>query len=233
VLTRHEDGVLEHHFATTLLQGHGSVHGIDSSPAMIAAAEDKGVRRCTFQVLDATQMESCPDIQRGHFTKAFSNAAMHWILQPKEGRLAFFRGVKAAVKPGGLFVFEMGGLGNVPEMQTALMMAVARRVGIEKARQVNPWLFPDEKWIQTIMEDQVGGWKVEKIEREWRPTVADKGGVEGWVRLFGQSFFEAVDESERESCIREATDVLEIVCKSPSGGEMVSYVRLRCAARRI
>jgi SAM-dependent methyltransferase len=200
---------------------------------MIEAANAKGAHCCTYQVLDATKLESCPELQVGHFSKAFSNAAMHWILRPQEGRLAFFRGVKAAVKPGGLFVFEMGGLGNVPEMQAALTMVVARRAGLERARQVNPWFFPDERWIQGTMENDVGGWKVERIEREWRPTVADKGGVEGWVRLMGQSFFGAVEEAERDACVKEAVDILKIVCANPSGGEMLSYVRLRCVARRV
>jgi hypothetical protein len=44
-----------------------------------------------------------------------------------------------------------------------------------------------------MMEETVGGFKIEKIEREYRPTKADKGGFEAWVRLMGR-FLDAVNE---------------------------------------
>jgi hypothetical protein len=84
-----------------------------------------------------------------------------------------------------------------------------------------------------MMEETVGGWKVEKVEREWRPTVADRGGVEGWIRLMGANFFEVVPEAEREECVREVVDVLEFVCAQPAGGYMMNYVRLRVLARKV
>jgi len=41
---------------------------------------------------------------------------MHWILRPEESREQFFWGVRNALKPGGAFAFEMGGMGNVAEV---------------------------------------------------------------------------------------------------------------------
>lgn len=172
-------------------------------------------------------------MQQQKFTKAFSNAAMHWILKPESKREAFFRGVTAAVAPGGNFALEMGGLGNVAEIRSALLMAVGRRIGLEKAREVEPWFFPDEDWVKTVLEQTVGGWVVERVEREWRPTTADIGGVDGWVRLMAKKYFEALPEMEREECIKEVVDVLEIVCAMPGGGYMFSYVRLRVLARKL
>ena len=84
-----------------------------------------------------------------------------------------------------------------------------------------------------MMEETVGGWKIEKIEREYRPTKADEGGVEGWVRLMGKQFLDAVKEGEREECVREVCEILESVCRSPSGEDWFGYVRLRVLARRI
>jgi SAM-dependent methyltransferase len=65
-------------------------------------------------VLDATALPL--ELQDGSFDKCFSNAAMHWILRPEEKREQFFRGVRNALKPGGVFAFEMGGMGNVAEV---------------------------------------------------------------------------------------------------------------------
>jgi hypothetical protein len=55
-------------------------------------------------------------LQAGSYDKVFSNAAMHWILRPEERREDFFRGVHGALKPDGVFCFEMGGMGNVAEV---------------------------------------------------------------------------------------------------------------------
>ncbi|AEO70142.1 uncharacterized protein THITE_123024 [Thermothielavioides terrestris NRRL 8126] len=232
------DGVLNVEMARVVAQGSGRIHGIDSSPAMIAAAQKAAesaalADRCTFEVLDATALVSTPSLQQGKFTKAFSNAALHWILRPERTREDVFRGVREAVAPGGAFVFEMGGLGNVCEVRAALLSAVGRRVGLARAQEADPWFFPDEDWVRQVMEERVGGWKVERAEREWRPTRADKGGVEGWVRLMAKNWFEILPEAEREECIREVVEVLEIAQRQPSGGHSFNYVRLRVFARRV
>jgi trans-aconitate methyltransferase len=182
---------------------------------------------------DANDLIHKADLQKGEFNKAFSNAAMHWILRPEAKREQFFRGVHSALAPGGTFAFEMGGLGNVNEVLTALLSNLNRRIGLEKAMEVSPWFFPDEEWARTIMEEKVGGWKIEQIERQWRPTPVDAGGIEGWVRLFAPKFIEALPKEERESFVKEVVDVLDIVCKQPNGGYMIGYVRLRVLARKL
>lgn len=138
----------------------------------------------------------------------------------------------AALKPGATFALEMGGLGNVAEMRTALLLTVSRRVGHARAVAAEPWFFPDEAWLSGALRD--AGFRVDRVEREWRPTTADKGGVEGWVRLFGKNVLDAVeDEQEREVVVREAAAVLREVCRKPGDGEMISYVRLRALATKV
>lgn len=162
----------------------------------------------------------------------FSNAALHWILRDASTRDSVIPAVHAALVPGGTFTFEMGGLGNVAEMRTGLLMALGRRVGIEKAAAADPWFFPDEKWATAAME--AAGFRVDRVEREWRPTTADEGGVEGWVRLFGKQMLDVVEDAdEREQVVQEVAEVLRRVCKMPNGGEMISYVRLRCQGTKI
>jgi trans-aconitate methyltransferase len=230
------DGVLSLELARQVTH----THGLDNSPSMIQTSKNSaskdGLTTATFEVVDcATDLLPWSQLQ-GHqlsFSKAFSNAAMHWILRRASSHVPFFTGVRNCLAPKGTFAFEMGGLGNVSEMRAALLMAVGRRVGLEKAKEVDPWFFPDEDWVVDIMENKVGGWKVEKVEREWRPTTADAGGVEGWIRLMGRQFFEVLeDEEEKEKCIKEVVEVLEEVCAKPGDGWMFSYVRLRVLARK-
>ncbi|KAI2783819.1 S-adenosyl-L-methionine-dependent methyltransferase [Daldinia loculata] len=236
------DGVVNIQLQDILAQGNGSIHGTDSSPAMIEAATQAaskaGASKCTFEVVDALELAQAQHLQRGHFTKIFSNAALHWVFGSSRGdverQASVFRAAREALAPGGIFAFEMGGLGNVAEIRAALLGAVTRRVGLSKAIEHDPWFFPDEAWATDMLENKVGGWKVERAEREYRPTRADAGGVEGWVRLFGAQFFEALKEGEeREECIKEVVDVLEFVCKNPSGGFHLGYVRLRVLARKL
>ena len=158
---------------------------------------------------------------------------MHWILRPEDRRSDFFHGVREALVPGGTFAFEMGGLGNVSEILAALLAVVGKRIGVARAAEVSPWFFPDEAWATAMLEETVGGWKVERAERQWRPTPADAGGVEGWIRLMAARFFEVLPEDQREPCIREVVEVLEQVCRQPGGGYMLSYVRLRVLARKV
>lgn len=93
-----------------------------------------------------------------------------------------------------------------------------------------------------MLEDEVGGWRVERLEREWRPTQMDEGGIEGWVRLMCGGWLDGVGEGEREECVREVVEVLEGVCNSgcgfqgaqgAQGGEWLGYVRLRGVVRRL
>lgn len=185
-------------------------------------------------MLDATELIHKPELQNSSYDKVFSNAAMHWILRPESGREDFFRGVRNALKPSGTFCFEMGGMGNVPEMRTALLSVVGRRIGLEKAREVDPWFFPDEVWMTKMLEETVGGFKVERIERQYRPTKADVGGIESWVTLMGKQFFDTVsDKEERETCEKEVCELLKTVSGSPGGGDWINYVRLRAVARKV
>lgn len=155
---------------------------------------------------------------------------MHWILRPEATRTDFFKGVYASLAPGGTFAFEMGGQSNVSEMRGTVLMAVARRIGLPAALAADPWFFPDEVWITAQLEE--AGFVVEKAEREWRPTKADKGGVEGWVRLFAKQLLDAVPEEQREEAIKECAEVLKVVCHCPGGEDVISYVRLRGLARK-
>ena len=54
-----------------------------------------------------------------------SNAALHWILRSPTTRHATLVAIFSALKPAGKFVFEMGGAGNVAEIQSALFFAIA------------------------------------------------------------------------------------------------------------
>ena len=147
-------------------------------------------------------------------------------------------GCFAALKPGGRFVFEMGGAGNVAETHTALLWALRRFGGliIEEAREADPWFFPSEKWMERALGEC--GFEVERLELEYRPTKLTElsgsaGGLEGWLRLMGGSMLDRIPEGRRDEAVREICEVLETVVKrEEDGSKWLGYVRLRGVARR-
>lgn len=196
------------------------------------AALSNSTPHTSYAVHDATAPLPPPSPP---YTKIFSNAALHWILRDPSTRTSVFTTLASALAPHGTLVLEMGGQGNVAEMRAALLSAVGRRVGPQRARDADPWFFPDEEWMGEALKEV--GFVVEKSELEYRPTRCEEGeggGVRGWVDVMGKRFFEAVeDEGERAECREEVVSVLESVCASPCGGSFIGYVRLRIKARKV
>jgi trans-aconitate methyltransferase len=200
--------------------------GLDSSPNMITSAKSSySTLNTTYAVQDCRDLSSIPSNQ---YSKIFSNAAFHWILRcPTPIRSQIFLDCFRALKPGGKIVAEMGGQGNVGEVHAALISALMHHgFSAEQAREANPWFFPDEAEIRGMLER--AGLKVEMTEMELRQTVlTEEGGLEGWVRLFGAKFLEAVKEEEREAVVKEVCDVLEGVGRRADGKFVLGYIRLR------
>src|SRR5438309_4698 len=111
--------------------------------------------------------------------------------------MSTLRAIYSCLKPGGTFIFEMGGHGNVGEMLTALTYALVQQgVSIERVREINPWFFPSDSWMRNALEGI--GFKVDKVELEYRPTkltATANGGLAGWVRLMGAEFLALVPEA--------------------------------------
>ena len=67
------------------------------------------------------------------FDAVFSNAALHWMLRPER----VVAGVARALRPGGRFVAEFGGHGNVAAIVTAMTAVAHARGGDPKLAK--PW----------------------------------------------------------------------------------------------
>ena len=150
--------------------------------------------------------------------------------------MSTLRGIYGCLKPGGLYVFEMGAHGNVPEATTALTFALLQQgISIEKTREVNPWFFPSEVWMRSALETV--GFNVEKIETEYRATKltsAVNGGLAGWVRLMGAQFLELLSPEKQDVAVQQICDVLQnVVTREEDGSQWLSYVRLSGIAKRV
>ncbi|KAG9669976.1 S-adenosyl-L-methionine-dependent methyltransferase, partial [Aureobasidium melanogenum] len=232
------DGPLTAQIAASLPQGH--IFGLDASASFIQTAQEKhSSQNCNFKLQDCRRISECAEAVDGSWDKVFSNAALHWILREPSTRDAVFKDIHSALKPGGMFVFEMGGKGNVEAVHaTILSVLVANGISLSTARESCPWFFPSDTWMTQQL--QKSGFEVEKCELEYRPTKctaksADgSGGLEGWIKLMGAEMLNVVEESKRGDIVRQVCDVLEtVVTREEDGSQFLNYVRLRAVARKV
>jgi trans-aconitate methyltransferase len=113
----------------------------DSSEDMIAAAKRRGL---DARIADAYHLGFDSE-----FDAVFSNAALHWMKRDPE---AVIGGVHRALNPGGRFVAEMGGFGNVAAITVALC-ATLRELGVPNPAATIPWYFPTAEQYREQLED--------------------------------------------------------------------------------
>jgi trans-aconitate methyltransferase len=197
-------------------QAGARVVGVDSSPAMVEAARRRGV--------DA-QVARGEDLPfRGEFDAVFSNAALHWIADQD----AVLAGVRRALRPGGRFVAEMGGHGNIAAIRTALR-ALAGPYGIDaEAAGANVFFTPEE--YRALLERN--GFAVERIELAPRPTPLP-GSVTAWLQTFRRGLLDRLTAKQAERLLQDAEDLLRPVLCDREGHWIADYVRLRFQATAI
>ena len=228
----------------------GCITGVDSSANMISASRTAaeslpnytvgGKSKINFQVHDCStglpdsllDYIPSPKGQRERYTKIFSNAALHWILNPCNSS-DFFKDANRLLENNGYLVFEMGGRGNVGEVRAALVMATAKHIGFPAARAADPWFFPSDDWMRGALEK--ARFEVERTEVVQRSSRLEEGaGLEGWVRLMGKAFLAGVGKGEGEEVVRDVCEALKQVVRDVEGGEeWLQYVRLRVKAKKV
>ena len=199
------------------------VIGLDASEAMVEAARAKGVDAF---VADAQALDLPGQALRfGQFDAAFSNAALHWMLDPD----AVASGVFGLLRPGGRFVGEMGGEGNI-----ALL-----RAGIRVELEARGYKLPDEdpQWYPSVAEfvrlySHAG---FTEIQAHLIPrATALPGGVAAWVKTFRAGWLDVaeVPREERDAVAAAIEARLEPALQLPDGSWFADYVRLRFSMRK-
>lgn len=207
------DGVL----TMKLIEAGAEVVGVDASDTMIAAAKERGI---DAHVVDGQAL----DFDR-EFDAAFSNAALHWMLDPA----AVASGVFRALRPGGRFVGEMGGEGNVATLRSGLRAELIRR----------GYPVPDEdpQWYPGIAAFRAvyaaAGFSDIDARLIPRPTPLP-AGVAGWLKTFRAGFMDhaAVPDGEQDEVAQAVERSLETKLRKPDGSWQADYVRLRFTMRK-
>jgi trans-aconitate methyltransferase len=196
------------------------VVGVDRSAEMIEEARKK-FPSLRFEVCDARTLSFA-----GEFDAVFSNAALHWI--PEAERVMV--GIARALRPGGRFVAEFGGQGNVHNVVSALEAALAQ-LGISPGG-ANVWYYPSVAEYSTLLEQH--GLEVREAALFARPTKLQDGerGFSNWIIMFCGSFLERVPDAQREGFLRAAEQAARPALWKADHWEL-DYRRLRIAAWKL
>lgn len=192
-----------------------NVVGVDASADMVAAAKALG--------LDARVMDGHALQFKSEFDAVFSNAALHWLKQPEN----VIAGVWRALKPGGRFVGEFGGSGNVATIVTAVEYALRKR-GVDPSL-INPWYNPTPDEYQILLSAR--GFSVNKIDLFPRPTPLP-GHIIGWLETFAQPFAAVLAESAKSAFFEEVAESCRPTLCDSNGHWHADYVRLRFSATK-
>ena len=203
------DGVLSERIVRT----GATVVGVDSSPDFVRASIERGI--------DARLGDGEHLPFRSEFDAVFSNAALHWMLDQD----AVLSGVRSALRPGGRFVAEMGGHGNIAAIRAALRAAAAP-FGIDaEAAGANVFFTPEE--YRTLLERH--GFKIQSISLVPRPTPLPTG-LAGWIETFRRSLLDRLTAEQQQVVTARAQDLLRPILCDRAGIWHADYVRLRFRA---
>jgi SAM-dependent methyltransferase len=198
-----------------LAESGAVVTGVDLSPQMVAAARARGVSA------DEASAEKLPYAD-AKFDAIFSNAALHWV----HDHDAMLAEAHRVLKPGGRFVAELGGHGNIAAIRAALI-AVLECHGYA-GREDNVNYYPTPESYSRRLERH--GFNVERIALIPRPTPLGSGGMAEWIKTFRRGVLDSLPESLRETVVNETVQLLANVLRDDDGNWTADYVRLRFAA---
>lgn len=193
-----------------------AVCGIDSSPEMVAATRALGIQA------EVAHVEALPHANET-FDAVFSNAALHWV----HDQDAMMAEVRRVLKPGGRFVAEMGGHGNIAAIRVALMAVLARHGYADREDGVNYYPTP-EGYTRRLARH---GFTVEQIALIPRPTPLPESGMYGWLNTFRRGVLDGLPEALRETLVEETVALLEPALCDEDENWTADYMRLRFIAK--
>ena len=192
-----------------IVQRGADVVGVDNSPELVAAAQAIG--------LDVHLMDAADMAFDREFDAAFSNAALHWMLD--RDRVA--KAISRALKNGGRFAGEMGGEGNLAQLREALDAELVAR-GYPPPLESSNW-YPSVDEFAEVYE--AAGFREIDARLIERPTPMPEG-IGHWVTTFRRGWLDRAGVPEEERA-----EIGEAVAESV-GSPQADYVRLRFIMRK-
>jgi trans-aconitate methyltransferase len=161
------------HLANAIAQRGAEVIGIDRSAEMLAEGR-KLYPKLRFMKGDARSFALDAPVDA-----VFSNATLHWVKPPQQAA----RQIAQALKPGGRFVAEFGGYGNVRGIIRSIEQALSRVGYCLPNEAYGLWYYPSIAEYAAVLERV-------RLEVTYatlfdRPTPLEgPDGLRNWLRMF-------------------------------------------------
>lgn len=206
------------HLTNQIAASGATVIGLDKSPAMIERARAL-YPDLRFESADATSFRFDEP-----FDAVFSNAAIHWM-KDQDG---VADSIQQALKPGGRFVAEFGGKGNIQKLRSALR-EVLDAGGYNWDRDATRRYYASIGEHATLLESH--GFRVTYATHFDRPTKLDgaESGLHKWLEVFADNELAGVPAADREEVIHHVEQRLRPDLFR-EGDWFVDYKRLRIVA---
>ncbi len=208
------------HLTAQIAASGAMIRGIDQSEEMIRQAREK-FPELQFDVMDAREIKL-----NESFDAVFSNATLHWIKEPER----VIQGISRILRPGGRFVAEFGGKGNVAGLMEALEKAwnkLRPETPIE-----SPWFYPSVAEYAGLLEWH--GLEVTYALLFDRPTPLEDGerGLRTWLEMFGGRMTDRLQKEKRDYLFEE----IESQARGKlfkDGQWVMDYRRLQVVAKKL
>jgi trans-aconitate methyltransferase len=194
------------------------VIGMDASADMIRQA------KVSYPDVNFTVADGANFYFGEPFDAVFSNATLHWIHDAD----AVMDCVYKSLKPGGRFVAELGGKGNMAHL-IAATSKVLTKYGFDDLANTKLWYFPSLGEYTAKLEAH--GFRVTFAAHFDRKTALQDGrlGVSKWLDMFASSYFNGIESDTQSRIKAEITDLLQPHYED-NGEWYADYVRLRFTA---
>jgi trans-aconitate 2-methyltransferase len=194
-----------------------NVWGLDSSKEMINQAR-QNYPSLWFEVGDVRNFQVNTPLDG-----IFSNAVLHWVKEPD----AVITCVNKALKPGGRFVAEFGGQGNIKTIIQAIVNTL-EKLGYPHLCE-HPWYFPSISDYSTCLEKQ--GFEVCYATLFSRPTPLGGGeqGMINWLQMFANGWLSQLSFEQQMQVIAQVCQQLRAKLYT-NGTWTADYRRLQIMA---
>ena len=204
------------HLAHKIAESGAHVVGLDSAASMIEQAK-AAYPDVEFVVGDGANFHFDQP-----FDAVFSNAALHWIPAAEQVAACIWQ----ALKPGGRFVAEFGGKGNIRAVQAAVRATLEvlnyATIGFPN------WYFPSIGEYATLLEKQ--GFRVTFAAHFDRPTAVEgEDGARSWLQMYANIIMSGLPADLHEAFYTQVEDRLRPT-QYQDGTWYIDYVRLRVVA---
>jgi len=221
------DGKITHLLSTYLPKGR--IVGVDSSENMIASARGS-FPRCHYPNMAFLKMDARELTFREEFDVAFSNSALHWIIDHQ----TVLSGVHESLDKGGKLLFQMAGKGNAQDILDVMEEYISEEECKPYFKNFSfPYGFYGPEEYKPWLRD--AGFKVERVElipKDMKFTSWE--GLAGWIRTTWLPFTERLPAEFRDLFINEiAGRYIEAYPADDAGVIHVKMMRLEVEATKI